>query len=306
MRRTRPAFALAIVLWIVAALLLGVAFLSALTRHNLELTRKLDDKLQARLLAQSVVEDLKYYILTSRFDNISLLGDLNVSGFRFPERIVLDGRNYQMGTVRFSLRDLSSGIDVFYPDSAFISRLLASPRERTLRYTIRDSILDWTDRDNFVRLNGAERAYYELTLHRPYGPRNDLGIQSVDELRLIRGVRDIDPARWGRLKHYFYAKDRGTRYNLALFDETLLAALLNLNFLQAHDLERYRKTDFDKYITYISGLKDFDETIMGFALSFSIRIEVEARQGAARSRIVTTVDFHGFSGRIITYGYRSY
>jgi hypothetical protein len=306
MKRTRPAFALAIVLWIVAALLLGVAFLSALTRHNLELTRELDDKLQAHLLAQSVVEDLKYYILTSRFDNISLSGDLNVSGFRFPARIVLDGRSYRLGTVRFSLKDLSSGIDVFYPDSAFISRLLTSPRERTRRYTIQDSILDWTDRDNFVRLNGAERAYYELTLHRPYGPRNDLGIQSVDELRLIHGVREVDPALWARSKRHFYTKDRGARYNLALFDEDQLAALLDLNFLEAHDLKRYRETDLGKYIAYLSGLKSFDDTSMGFALSFSIRIEVEAWRGAAHSRIVTTVDFHGIKGRIITYGYRSY
>lgn len=49
-----------------------------------------------------------------------------------------------------------------------------------------DSILDWRDKDNLYRLNGAEDDYY-LSLPQPYKCRNG-DFTSVDELLLVRGV----------------------------------------------------------------------------------------------------------------------
>ncbi|TON99979.1 hypothetical protein CGH44_24480, partial [Vibrio parahaemolyticus] len=53
------------------------------------------------------------------------------------------------------------------------------------RLIILDSLEDWMDNDNFVRLNGAEKQFYNT----PSLPRN-APIQSIDELRMVRGMTD--------------------------------------------------------------------------------------------------------------------
>ena len=49
-----------------------------------------------------------------------------------------------------------------------------------------DSIMDWRDKDNLHRLNGAEDDYY-LSLPQPYKCKNG-DFTSIDELLLVRGV----------------------------------------------------------------------------------------------------------------------
>ena len=51
---------------------------------------------------------------------------------------------------------------------------------------IADSILDWRDRDNLHRLNGAEEDYYQA-LPKPYSCKNS-DFESVEELLLVRGI----------------------------------------------------------------------------------------------------------------------
>ena len=49
-----------------------------------------------------------------------------------------------------------------------------------------DSIMDWRDKDNFHRANGAEDEYY-LSLPQPYKSKNG-DFTSIEELLLVRGV----------------------------------------------------------------------------------------------------------------------
>jgi len=52
-----------------------------------------------------------------------------------------------------------------------------------------DAWLDWQDKDDLKRLNGAEKQYYEKQ-KLPYIPRNSL-FASVDEIRLIKGYEEV-------------------------------------------------------------------------------------------------------------------
>jgi general secretion pathway protein K len=52
--------------------------------------------------------------------------------------------------------------------------------------TIVDSILDWKDADDLVRLNGAESEYY-MSLPNPYKAKN-VNFDSMEELFLVKGV----------------------------------------------------------------------------------------------------------------------
>ncbi|MHB8773150.1 MAG: type II secretion system minor pseudopilin [Syntrophales bacterium] len=58
--------------------------------------------------------------------------------------------------------------------------------EESEKNIIVDSILDWRDKDNLHRLNGAEDDYY-LSLPRPYKCKNG-DFTSLEELLLVRGV----------------------------------------------------------------------------------------------------------------------
>lgn len=49
---------------------------------------------------------------------------------------------------------------------------------------------DWTDLNDQPGINGAERDYYE-SLDPPYSPRNNSELDSVEELRLIRGYDEL-------------------------------------------------------------------------------------------------------------------
>lgn len=51
--------------------------------------------------------------------------------------------------------------------------------------TITDSILDWTDADDFHHLKGAEKDYY-MSLPSPYEPKNG-ALETIEELALIKG-----------------------------------------------------------------------------------------------------------------------
>lgn len=50
--------------------------------------------------------------------------------------------------------------------------------------------IDWTDLNDLAGINGAEKEYYE-SLDPPYSPRNNPELDSVEELRLIRGFDEL-------------------------------------------------------------------------------------------------------------------
>jgi len=302
----REAFALAIVLWIVVALLLGSAFIAYMARGELDLSAKLNDKLISKLEANSIFEKLKYYIMSANFDFTSLIAtpETKEALGDFPAKIVVDGRWYKIKNGYFSIRDLSSMVGLYHPNSEIVARLLANGDD--MRYhTIRDSLLDWIDRDNFVHLNGAEESFYRLEKDVVYRPRNNFAIQSVDELRLVRGVDTISKAKWQELKKELYWKVNRYPYNLFLIDDKLLKLLFNLNFLELDNLKRWKQEEPRKFSSYLEHNKNFDDRIMGFALSFSFHIKVVSNIDGAESEIDAIIDFRGSNNRVIIYRYNA-
>jgi general secretion pathway protein K len=58
--------------------------------------------------------------------------------------------------------------------------------EEKERDSIVDAILDWRDKDDLHRLNGAEKEYYE-SLPNPYSCKND-DFDSIEEMLLVKGI----------------------------------------------------------------------------------------------------------------------
>jgi len=92
------------------------------------------------------------------------------------------------GTVTYTLNDENGKININTASRAMIVKALevnglplGSERDR-----IADSILDWIDKDDNHRVNGAESEYYE-GLTPPYPAKNG-PLDSIDEMLRIRGI----------------------------------------------------------------------------------------------------------------------
>ena len=122
-----------------------------------------------------------------------------------------------------------------------------------------DSIMDWRDKDDLQRLQGAEDEYY-LSLAKPYRAKND-DFESVDELLLVRGITpEIFHGGLKDIVTVYTEKDFGTfgqglrqrgsgrrsnfsfnRININFAPEALLRVLPQMTEELVHDLTEFRK-----------------------------------------------------------------
>jgi len=290
--QSKNGFALSIVLWIVAALLLGIVFIVSFSKKNLKLTEKLQYKLETRVEAESLLEILKFLVLTSEYNGNSLIIHQKLP-YDFPNQIVLDGRNYMISNdINISMQDASSLLNVLNPSPKKIA-MLAADKNRELKYAIEDSLNDWVDKDNVVKLNGAEEAFYRLKKLVSYIPRNTPAIQSVDELRIIHGLDQLSSSQWQVLKsRLFYSK--GATVNLSLIDALYLSKLLHLNISEARALVESRD-NLNKFINLMMQNKYYNDEEMGFALSFKIKIAIIVKNHSSISKLYAFINFRKLS-----------
>jgi general secretion pathway protein K len=91
------------------------------------------------------------------------------------------------GQVRYYAVNESGKIDLNVADPRLLA-LFFRYRKLSMEQAevVLDSLLDWRDPDNLLRLNGAEQEYY-MHLSEPYIPRNGM-IEDPSEFFLIRGT----------------------------------------------------------------------------------------------------------------------
>jgi len=283
MNSFRKGFALSIVLWIVAVILLGIAYIASLSKDNLELAIMLKDKLNTQIVAKNYLEALKYYILTANYDGQKLINSFDKP--KLPTSIIVDGREYIIDNVKISLYDDSSLVRPYN-----LSLFLPKNNDRELTFTIKDSLLDWMDEDNKARLNGAESTYYSIVNKLGYYPSNINSLQSINELRLIRGIKDINENEWLRKKKEISIKNG--RINFMLISKEYLKLLLKLSNEEVEELIKIRESDPIKYHYLILNQQNFNDEYMGFWLSKVIHIKIQVKKNKARSKLNTVIYFN--------------
>jgi DNA uptake protein ComE-like DNA-binding protein len=205
----RSASVLLLTLIVVALLTLGaMAFFERMFAEH-QASRSYGRQMQARQLADSGVEYLKYVLLQDPtavyesggvYDNPDIMRGILVlddeqAAFRGRFTVLaprLSDYGYYSG-IRYGLENESSRLNLNtvlladnYEEEGSRELLMALPG---MTESIADAILDWIDTDDESRLLGAERDYYS-SLDPPYEPRNG-PLHSVEELLL---VRDVTPA----------------------------------------------------------------------------------------------------------------
>lgn len=287
----KNAFALSIVLWIVAALLFGVAMLSTLSKDTLTLTKGVDEKLASQLIAEDILEYLKFYIPTANYDSNSFINSaLDSIPYGLPNQLIVDNRWYDINeSVKIRLQDTSALINVFYIDGKKIANLATTALQRQERFVINDSIKDWTDSDNVVSLNGAEASRYELQEGVNFKIRNSPALQSIEELQLIRGVDTLKDDEWNKLKDRLYYGS-GAMVNLSLIDANYLAYLLAIDISKANTYINLREVNMIEYIKAIQKEEAYDYEIMGFFLSKQLKIEIRVTSENSTSILKTLIN----------------
>jgi len=291
MMKSSNSFALSIVLWIVFIIMLSVAILLNFAKDNAQLTTELNNKLLAEIKAQSLLEEVKYTILMSDYDSGSFFNTLAPSKFHLPSRLYLDNRTYQLTEeISLQLNDTSSMINLLYAPSTYIANALTSFTQRQKRFVLQNSLEDWRDEDNVVRLNGAEDATYSHKRHKKFHIRNMDAIQDIAELHLIRGYNDIDEERWRAFSEKAYVA-AGVSTNLLLLNASELSALLKITPSQARTLVHSRKRDPELFKTLVQAQENYDDETYTFFISRQVIITIKVRHGKARTELKTLIDF---------------
>ena len=170
--------------------------------------------------------------------------------------LMADGSWHPFGSARgqgsYSIQDEAGKFNLNQMNSGQLDEVLTKMGlEEGRRQVVRDSLLDWIDRDSLVRGAGAEEAYYQ-NLRPPYLPRNG-PFTNPGELVLARGLdaalvfglagasREYGlPAGLG-LWSLFTVYERGRKINLNSAPWPVLASLPGLDLDAARKLWERRR-----------------------------------------------------------------
>ena len=201
--------ALILVLWVLMLLTIMAGSFALGMKREISVVSNIKNMAQASSLAEAGI-------------NYAMMMLLHTSK---EERWQADGSIYQIqfagAKIRIMIVDEAGKININKPDQdLFRGALVNAGATEEEQDAIIDSIKDWQDSNDLIRLNGAEKDQY-LDAGLSYGPSNK-PFQVIDELQLVMGM---NAALYEKLEPLLtvYSK-RGTA-NLAKAPKEVLMAL---------------------------------------------------------------------------------
>jgi len=181
------------VLWIITILSVVVLEFSFAMRTEVNITRNYHEQLKLYAAAQGSLQRAVAELILKQDPRFQQLKK-NVKPGETPieyNEWVTDGREYPVafegveGAVR--VMGEAGKVNINRVSDGMLRKIMTNlGLEMDARDIAVDSILDWRDPDDFVRINGAENEYYQ-SLKEPYDCKNG-DFDSVEELMLVRGV----------------------------------------------------------------------------------------------------------------------
>lgn len=219
---------------LIAAVIITVGLgFNWLVKEHLKASEGLRNKAEAILKARSAYDTILYLLLNGRVTErevITTLGD-EISNLK---TLPLDGQKVSLSDDLYIQAQDSNGMLSFVNmNLAVFERLIKKVGGVDNTSGIIDSYLDWIDEDNFVRINGAEEAYYRGQ-GLPYGPRN-YPIQYKEEGEWING---IDKKLYAKIEPYLTMLPT-TGFNPNTASDEVLMAYLNIDEGSLRNLRDY-------------------------------------------------------------------
>lgn len=180
------------VLWILVLLIAIASEFSHSTRTEINTTKNFKEEVESYYLAQAGVNLAIAEILqNSEYHALDQEGEILFGRKNLPESLNSNSRkNIELGkgSFSYSIKDENVKLNLNILPEPTIKKMLegSGVKMGSLRDIIADSIMDWRDKDNLHRLNGAEDDYY-MTLTPPYESKDDF-FDSVEELLWVKGM----------------------------------------------------------------------------------------------------------------------
>ncbi len=289
MHTRRPAFALAVILWISAILMTVSIFLLAYFRQGVDDAKALHDKLVTRLQVDSTLAETTYLLLTRSLG----LNAFNPDFKGWPPTVTF-GRPIRLENDA-NLTIIPAGgdyLDLYTGNGQLVQRLVRGFTHDFVDYA--DPYDDWIDLDKTPRLGGAEAGFYS-TLGVAYRPNDSGAIQHPEELFLIKGFRQVSlPLRPKIVARFRYSLSVGL--NIAAMSPKFAKIFLDL---PAFELIRLKMLLKKEYKAYVDALYDYvrryypnDETFQ-FSPPKHLIVRIDARKGPARTAVDAEIDLMG-------------
>lgn len=181
-------FALVLVLWILVLLTAMVAEFAYSMRTEVTITRNFKEATQAYYLARSgLIRSIVEMLRNTAIAKDRGYGDEATESRVWRVNVPIPPQGFGAGEFIVHIDNLAGLIDLNAASEKLLGLMANSLDMSDIeRAVIVDSILDWRDRDDFHRLNGAENTYY-TSLANPYSCKN-APFDSVEELLLVRGM----------------------------------------------------------------------------------------------------------------------
>ncbi len=181
------------VLWIVTILTVVVLEFSFAMRTEVNITRNFKEELQLYHMAQGGIQRGIAELILKHDPRVQQLKKtMQVEEVATEQKDwVPDGRPYvipfDQGECELRIMSEAGKININTISETTLRKVIGNlGLEAEKRDVVVDSILDWRDPDDFVRVNGAESDYYQ-SLKEPYRSKN-ANLDSIEELLLVRGV----------------------------------------------------------------------------------------------------------------------
>jgi len=185
--------ALIMVLWVIAILTVVVLEFSFAMRTEVNITKNFKEELQLYGIAQGGVQRaIAELILKHDARSQQLIKTMKTEeGAQEKKEWVPDGRPYTLpfdqGECELRIMSEAGKININTVSEMTLRKLIGNlGLDVDKRDTVVDSILDWRDPDDLIRINGAENDYYQ-SLKEPYRCKN-ANLDSIEELLLVKGV----------------------------------------------------------------------------------------------------------------------
>ncbi len=262
--RTQAGIALLTVLWLLGLITLLAGSFSYMVRTETLLTKNLLQATRARQLAQAGLSRAIFEVLqppserTWRFDGAA------------------NREDSEAGELRIRVQNASGFIDLNNAQRSLLS-LLFQHLELPLaqRDALVDTLLDWRDSNDLVRLNGAEDRAYRLA-GRAYGAK-DANFEREDELLQLLGM---SANLYARVRPYVTVHSGQDGVNPAAADGQMLRLLTGGNEKLVSDLILSRDQNHASYEQVMA------DRHPGWALAsaspvYLIRVEARSQGGAS-------------------------
>jgi len=191
--RKSRGIALVMVLWVITILTVVVLEFSFTMRTEINITKNFKEELQLYGIAQGGVQRAIAELILKHDARAQQLMKTMKTEEVTPEKKewVADGRPYpvqfEQGECELRIMSEAGKININTISETTLRKLIGNlGLEVEKRDVVVDSILDWRDPDDFMRINGAENDYYQ-SLKEPYRCKN-ANLDSIEELLLVKGV----------------------------------------------------------------------------------------------------------------------